>query len=87
MRPILVTVLLALAAGCAGPETNPPEIAKVPPAAQVPAKVEPLACPPAPKPQCPALALAVLIVWWTVPRKPRRSDGDDAARREGGRER
>ena len=58
MRPILVTVLLALAAGCAGPETKPPEIAKAAPAApaSVPpaAKVEPLACPPAPKPQCPA---------------------------------
>lgn len=59
MRPILVAALLALAAGCAGPETKPPEIAKTapaaePPAARVPAEVEPLACPPAPKPQCPA---------------------------------
>ncbi|HUI99395.1 MAG TPA: MltA domain-containing protein [Usitatibacter sp.] len=55
MRPILVTVLLAFAAGCAGPETKPTEIAQ---AAHAPAppvrRQEPLACPPAPKPQCPA---------------------------------
>ncbi len=57
MRPILVTLLLALGASCAGPETKPPEIAKVAPAPQAApsaAKPAPPACPPAPKPQCPA---------------------------------
>lgn len=57
MRSILATLALALVAACAGPEPKPPEIAKAPapaPHPQPPAHVEPLACPPAPKPQCPA---------------------------------